>query len=400
MRRIIHLDMDAFFASVEQLDNPAYRGRPVIVGGSPQSRGVVSTCSYEARKYGIRSAMPLREAGRRCPHGIFLPGRMKRYMEVSAQIREIMLEYTPLVEPVSLDEAFLDVTASEKLFGPAEQIAQTLVDRINKEVGLPASVGVAHNKFLAKLGSDLKKPKGFVVIPPDGVKEFLAPLPVSKLWGVGPKTTELLHKLGVQTIGDLQKFPPAQLRNRLGETGEVLYNLAHGLDDRPVTVEEEAKSIGHEVTFPEDTGDRDLLEGTLLSLCERVARRMRKQGLTGRIITVKLRNADFKTITRRLTLPAPTDFEEIIFRHALRLAQKANWGGKRVRLVGISVSGLQHGHQEQIPLFLTEDHEDLKRLHETVDLLKDRFGETAITRGRLLTCCQRGKDVAFQEKPE
>lgn len=400
MRRIIHLDMDAFFASVEQMDNPAYRGRPVIVGGSPQSRGVVSTCSYEARKYGIHSAMPLREAGRRCPHGIFLPGQMKRYMEVSAQIRGIMLEYTPLVEPISLDEAFLDVTASEKLFGPAEQIAKALVCRINKEVGLPASVGVAHNKFLAKLGSDLKKPKGFVVIPPDGVEEFLAPLPVSRLWGVGPKTSELLHKLGVQTIGDLQKIPPAQIRSRLGEAGEALYNLARGIDERPVTVEEEAKSIGHEVTFPEDTGDRDLLEGTLLGLCERVARRMRKQGFTGRIITVKLRNADFKTITRRLTLPAPTDFEELIFRHALSLAKEANWGGKRLRLVGVSVSGLQRGLQAQIPLFLTEDHEDLKRLHETVDLIKDRFGETAITRGRLLTGPQREKAAALQEKPE
>ena len=179
--RIIHLDMDAFFASVEQMDNPAYLGRPVIVGSSPQSER--RDLPARMKPVMIHSAMSLREAGRRCPHGIFLPGRMNRYMEVSAQIREIMLEYTPVVEPISLDEAFLDVTASEKLFGPAEQIAKTLVGRINKEVGLPASVGVAHNKFLAKLGSDLKKPKGFVVIPPDGVEEFLAPLPVSKLWG-------------------------------------------------------------------------------------------------------------------------------------------------------------------------------------------------------------------------
>lgn len=400
MRRIIHIDMDAFFASVEQMDNPAYRGRPVIVGGNPQSRGVVSTCSYEARKYGIHSAMPLREAGRRCPHGIFLPGRMKRYMEVSAQIREVMLEYTPLVEPLSLDEAFLDVTASQKLFGPAEQIAKTLIQRINKEVGLPASVGVAHNKFLAKLGSDLKKPKGFVIIPPEGVEEFLAPLPVSRLWGVGPKTAELLHKLGIQTIGDLQRIPLTQIRSRLGESGEALYNLACGIDERPVIPEEEAKSIGHEVTFSVDTGDRDLLEGTLLGLCERVARRMRKHGIAGRIITVKLRNADFKTITRRLTLPTPTDFEEVIFSHALGLAKEAHWGGKRLRLIGVSISGLQKGPEQQIPLFLTEDHEGLKRLHETVDLIKDRFGETAITRGRLLSAPQEGEAVALREKQE
>jgi DNA polymerase-4 len=344
--------------------------------------------------------MPLREAGRRCPHGIFLPGRMKRYMEVSARIREVMLEYTPLVEPLSLDEAFLDVTASQKLFGPAEQIAKTLIQRINKEVGLPASVGVAHNKFLAKLGSDLKKPKGFVVIPSEGVEEFLAPLPVSRLWGVGPKTAELLHKLGIQTIGDLQRIPLAQIRSRLGESGEALYKLAYGIDERPVIPEEEAKSIGHEVTFSVDTGDRDLLEGTLLGLCERVARRMRKHGIAGRIITVKLRNADFKTITRRLTLPTLTDFEEVIFSHALGLAKEADWGGKRLRLIGVSVSGLQKGSEQQIPLFLTEDHEGLKRLHETVDLIRDRFGESAITRGRLLSAPQEGEAVAFREKKE
>lgn len=402
MRKIIHIDMDAFFASVEQMDCPAYRGKPVIVGGSPKMRGVVSTCSYEARKYGIRSAMPLQEAGRRCPHGIFLPGRMERYQEISRWIRAIMLEYTPLVEPLSLDEAFLDLTDSEQLFGTAESIAKEIIIRIEKEVGLPASVGVAHNKFLAKLGSDLHKPRGFVVITPESVLEFLAPLPVRRLWGVGSKTAEVLHKLGIQTIGDLQRMSVSILKSRLGENGGALYYLARGIDDRPVTPEEEAKSIGHEVTFAVDTGERDYLEGVLLGLCERVARRMRKQGITGGIVTLKLRNNDFRTITRRTTLAVPTDFEEVIFEQALALAKAADWGGKKLRLIGVSLSGLQKGSSQQIPLFVTGQNEELRRLHKTVDTIKDKFGENAITRGRLLSSAQSKKDKAgiFEGKSE
>lgn len=383
-RRIIHLDMDAFFASVEQRDHPAYRGKPVIVGGAPRSRGVVSTCSYEARRYGVHSAMPLLEASKRCPHGIFLPVRMRRYQEVSSSIMSILREYTPLVEPLSLDEAFMDVTGSERLFGPAERIAREMVDRIDRELGLSASVGVAHNKFLAKLASDLKKPKGFTVIPTEGVASLLAPLPVSKLWGVGPKTEELLLRLGIQTIGDLQGSSPAVLQDRLGETGIHLYRLAFGLDDRPVISEEEAKSVGHEVTFEVDSNDREFLKGVLLELCIKVARRLRKMKLVGRTISIKLRDSGFTTITRQRRLARATDFEEIIFKEALYLAQKANWTARPLRLVGVSVSGLEGNESAQLSLFQEEKKEELQRLHQTVDLIKDRFGEEAIIRGRLL----------------
>ncbi|HEY8391875.1 MAG TPA: DNA polymerase IV [Capillibacterium sp.] len=384
MRKIIHLDMDAFFAAIEQLDHPEYRGKPVIVGGSPNARGVVSTCSYEARKYGVRSAMPLREAARLCPHGIFLPGRMKRYQEVSLAIREILYEYTPLVEPLSCDEAFLDVTGSERLFGPAERIAREIVDRIASELQLSASVGVAPNKFLAKIGSDLRKPKGFVVIREEEVLSFLAPLPIGRLWGVGPKTTAQLSKMGVKTIGDLQRLSLASLRANLGDLGITLYQLARGIDDRPVETGETVKSIGHETTFQVDTADREYLTETLWRLCEQVARRLRRHELVGKVITVKIRDLDFKTITRRATLYQPTDFEEVIFQTARRLAEENDWGGKPLRLIGVSVSGLTGRESAQEPLFTAPAEQDLRRLHQTLDRIKDRFGESAITRARFL----------------
>ncbi len=384
MRRIIHLDMDAFFAAIEQRDHPEYKGKPVIVGGLPNTRGVVSTCSYEARAFGVHSAMPLREAFRRCPHGVFLPGRMRRYQEVSAALMKILREYTPLVEPLSCDEAFLDVTGSERLFGPAEEIARLIVTRIEAELELTASVGIAPNKFLAKVASDLQKPKGFVVVKPGEERAFLAPLPISKLWGVGPKTAANLRQLGLQTIGDLQKRSVEELRRHLGETGEQLYRLALGIDDRPVTPEDEVKSIGHEITLSTDTDNRDFLEGVLLSLSEKVARRLRRQGLIGRVITLKIRDTDFHTITRRTTLSQATAFEEVIYQTARALAEENQWGKKPVRLLGVSVSGLQKSETGQVPLFNEPAQQDLRRLHQTIDQIKDRFGEKAITRGRLL----------------
>lgn len=384
MRKIIHLDMDAYFASVEQRDHPDYRGKPVIVGGSPSSRGVVSTCSYEARKFGVHSAMPLREAGRRCPQGIFLPVRLKRYQEISGEIMAILREYTPLVEPFSIDEAFLDVTGSELLFGSAEMIARKIVKRIDEELNLPASVGVAPNKFLAKIGSDLKKPRGFVVIKAEDVIPLLAPLSVSKLWGVGPKNQEQLRKLGIKRIKDIQDLPVKILRDQLGEFGEHLHRLAFGLDDRPVLPRQEIKSIGHETTFQKDTDDREFLEEVLLGLCTRVARRLRKSDLVGQVIMIKLRDTDFKTITRQTTLYYPTAFEEVIFKYARRLAEENEWGLKPLRLIGVSISGLQKNSAVQLPLFSEVRQEDLHRLHQTVDRIKDRFGEDAITRGSLL----------------
>ncbi|MBA2133860.1 DNA polymerase IV [Capillibacterium thermochitinicola] len=383
-RRIIHLDMDAFYAAIEQLDNPAYRGKPVIVGGLPHERGVVSTCSYEARKYGIRSAMPLREAARRCPHGIFVPGRMQRYREVSAAIMKLLREYTPLVEPLSCDEAFLDVTGSEPLFGPAETIARQIVDRIAAELQLSASVGVAPNKFLAKLASDLKKPRGFVVIEEEDVLSFLAPLPINRIWGVGPKTTTQLQKMGLKTIGDLQELSLTYLRENLGDLGINLYRLARGIDDRPVETDMDIKSIGHETTFQEDTADREFLEETLWYLSEKVARRLRRKGLVGKVITIKLRDHDFQTITRQTTLYQATDFEEVIYQTARQLAEANAWSGKPLRLIGVSVSGLQTRENSQAPLFTESADTDLRALHQTLDRIRERFGENAITRARFL----------------
>ena len=301
-RKILHVDMDAFFAAIEQHDNPDYRGKPVIVGGDPHSRGVVSTCSYEARKFGVHSAMPLREALRRCPQGIFTPVRGWRYAEVSRAIMKIMNQYTPLVEPLSLDEAFLDLTGSETLFGPAENIAREIVNRIGSELGLSASAGLAPNKFLANLASDLEKPHGFVIITKDNMAKILEDLPVGKLWGVGPKTEAQLIRLGIRTIGMLRRIDPNLLVEKLGDTGRQLYRLSYGLDDRLVEPNEENKSVAMRLLFQNDTDDRDFLAGVLLWLTEQVARRLRRHNLKGRVITVKIRDHNFKTLTKRVTL--------------------------------------------------------------------------------------------------
>ena len=386
-RKILHIDMDALFAAVEQHDNPAYRGKPVIVGGDPRMRGVVSTCSYEARKFGVHSAMPLREALQRCPEGLFLPVRGWRYAEVSRQIMALLSEYTPLIEPLSLDEAFLDLTGSEQLFGPAESIARTILSRIETELGLTASAGLAYNKFLAKLASDPEKPRGFVVITRENALEVLADLPVGKLWGVGPKTAAQLGLIGITTIGGLREVGPKVLESKLGESGIHLYQLAYGVDDRAVVSEESTKSIGHEITFQTDSDDRDFLAGVLLWLVEQVARRLRQQQLQGRVITIKLRDSSFKTITKRITLERPTDFEEEIYREALRLVAQVEWGVKKVRLIGVSVSGFEPDTQLQFKLFESSDQvgdQNLGKLHQTVDQLKNRYGEAIITKGTVL----------------
>ncbi len=388
-RKILHIDMDAFFAAVEQMDNPLYRGKPVIVGADPRGRGVVSTCSYEARKFGVRSAMPIGEAFRRCPHGVFVPVRGERYAEVSRQIMKILAEYTPLVEPLSLDEAFLDLTGSERIFGPIEEIGRQIADRIESEVGLTASIGIAPNKFLAKLASDLRKPKGFVIISMENVSEILEDLPVTKLWGVGPKTAEQLSKLGIRTIGMLRKATPDLIAKTLGEAGVDLYRLAQGQDERPVEPDGEAKSIGHETTFQVDTDDRQYLAGVLLWLSEQVARRLRQHCLKGRTITLKLRDCDFKTLTKRTTLEEATDYEETIYREALKLANEVNWGVKKVRLIGVSVSGFGSVNSTQLGLFEEDSRpveigKDLGNLHRTVDELRDRFGEEIVTKGTIL----------------
>ncbi|HYH02657.1 MAG TPA: DNA polymerase IV [Bacillota bacterium] len=400
-RKILHIDMDAFFAAVEQLDNPAYQGKPVIVGGDPRGRGVVSTCSYEARKYGVHSAMPLKEAIRRCPHGIFLPVRGERYAEISRQVMSVLNEYTSLIEPLSLDEAFLDLTGSERLFGPAVEIARQIVKRIATEIGLNASVGVAPNKFLAKLGSDLHKPQGFVVITTENALQLLENLPVGKLWGVGEKTEEVLKSMGITTIGMLGRVEPQILASRFGEAGYQLHRLAHGIDDRLVSPGEAAKSIGHEITFQTDSADREFLAGVILWLAEQVARRLRQHHLKGRIITVKIRDHNFKTVTKRTTLTESTDYEERIYREALKLFEVAEtqWGTRKIRLLGVSVSGFEPGPVVQLGLFDPEpltpnEGGELERLHQTLDMLKNRFGEAVITKGTVLNI----KDMIGRKK--
>jgi len=314
MRTILHVDLDAFFASVEQRDHPEYRGRPVIVGGSdPTSRGVVSAASYEARKFGVHSAMPLRTAYRLCPQGIYVNVDGRRYQQASREVMAVMRRFTPMVQPISIDEAFLDVTGSRALFGDGETIARTIKVTVHEEVGLTASVGVATTKLVAKIGSDLRKPDGLVVVPPGEEASFLAPLPISRLWGVGEKTALALRDYGVQTIGDLAALPPEVLERRFGKHGASLVARAHGVDADPVATGEPAKSIGHEHTFEHDTADREVVERTLLGMADGVAWRLRAAGLRAATITIKLRDSSFTTISRQATLDVPADLTEPIY---------------------------------------------------------------------------------------
>src|SRR5947199_10062661 len=298
MRSILHVDMDAFYASVEQLDHPEYKGKPVIVGANPKEgkgRGVVAACSYEARKFGVHSALPISRAWKLCPEGVYVRPRMKRYMEMSAQIMEVFRRYTDLVEPLSIDEAFLDITGSVALLGPADEIAGSIKKAIREATGMTASVGLAPNKFLAKIASDLKKPDGLVVLREDDVDQFLRDLPISRLWGEGPKTEARLHEMGFRTIGQLASASRESLVRTLGSLGEHLYQLSHGKDDRQVVPDWERKSVGTETTFDEDTDDRDLLLRTILELSDHVAERLRKDEYRARKVTLKLRYSNFST---------------------------------------------------------------------------------------------------------
>jgi nucleotidyltransferase/DNA polymerase involved in DNA repair len=388
-RTIIHLDMDAFYASVEQLDHPAYRGKPVVVGADPRGgkgRGVVAACSYEARPFGIRSAMPISRAYRLCPRAIYVRPRFERYAEMSERIFAILREYTNLVEPLSIDEAFLDVTGSQRLFGPAEAIGRTLKARIQSEVGLVASIGIAPNKYLAKVASDLGKPDGFVVVAQGREREFLDPLPISRLWGVGPKTETHLKRLGLETIGHVARMPVETLEAALGSGGRDLWELAHGRDDRPVVAEEEAKSIGAETTFDADTDDLEEIRRTLLELSDRVGRRLRHEGYLAGGVTLKFRNHLFRTTTRATLLARSTDVGDDLFREVWSLLKRVNWTGKRVRLLGVTATRLVHAMgspKGQMALF-ERGPDPRRQLARTVDAIRDRFGAGAIARASLL----------------
>ena len=380
-RAIIHGDLDAFYASVEQRDHPEYRGKPVIVGGGPNERGVVSAASYEARVFGVRSAMPLRIAGRLCPEGIFVPGDPARYGEASEAVMALFAERTPLIQPISLDEAFLDVTATEHLFGGALQIARDLKARVRSELGLVLSIGVATNKLCAKIGSDLRKPDGLVVVPAGEEAAFLAPLPLSRLWGVGPKTQAVLESWGLRTIGDLAAADAPEVTARLGAHGASITARACGIDDDPVIPDQAAKSVGHEHTFDRDTADMRVVESTLLGLAEGVGQRLRAARVRGRTVTLKLRVAPFETRSRQRTLADPTDDDLVIFHTARALLRDAlaedRAGGREraVRLVGVSLSGISEGLQ--LGLF---ESGRATRLNQALDAVRRRFGEGSLDR--------------------
>ena len=383
MRQILHVDMDAFYASVEQLDQPEYAGRAVIVGADPKAgtgRGVVAACSYEARELGVHSALPISHAWRRCPNGVYLRPRMVRYQEVSVAIMGILRRYTDMVEPISIDEAFLDVSGSTALMGPAEGIAREVKAAIKKETGLTASVGVAPNKFLAKIASDLDKPDGFVVVGNTEVESFLDALPVSKLWGVGPKTATRLRKLGVHTIGELAAIGRQKMIETLGASGEHLWHLARGEDERPVVSAWEPKSISNETTFEHDTSDNDLLLKTLRGLSDKVAARLRRQGFKTRTISLKLRYASFTTFTRQKSVPEALDTGNEIFALIRTLFEKFPLE-ESVRLIGVGTSNLLRASNDEAQLSLFETTGQDERLAQALDKINDRYGDGSLRRG-------------------
>ena len=394
-RTILHADLDAFYASVEVLDDPSLRGRPVIVGGDPGARGVVSAASYEARRFGVHSAMPLRTAARLCPTGVFLPGRPDRYREISRAVMAIFASYTPLVEPISLDEAFLDVTGSTDAFGDGETIARAIKQRVRDEVGLVVSVGVASNKLCAKVASDLRKPDALVVVPPGGEAAFLADLPVGRLWGVGPQARQALAEYGVTRIGELAALPEATLRRRFGSHGSELALRARGIDPSPVVPSQAPKSIGHELTFDRDVTEPARLEATLLDLAESVASRLRHHQLAAGAVQLKLRYEGFETLTRQMGVPRHTREPEPIYTAGLVLLRKTLVSGRGVRLIGLTAINLTDA--QQLTLFDAPDRTD--RISRSIDAVRERFGEKAITRARLIGHRDRRR-FDFGERPE
>ncbi len=381
---IIHADMDAFYASVEIRERPELCGRPVAVGGSAEGRGVIAAASYAARKFGVRSAMPTRAALKRCPDLVLLPVHMSLYAGVSRQIHAIFARYTPLIEPLSLDEAFLDVSASKRLFGSAAVIARRIKQEVHEELGLVVSMGVAPNKFLAKIASDLDKPDGFVEVAADAVQAFLDPLPVSRLWGVGRVTGAALQKQGIHTIAELRRQPQTALRRWFGEHGQQLWHLSHGIDERPVVTEHEAKSISHETTFARDVADPDTLRAVLLDLTEQVAWRLRRHGKCGRTVQLKLRFDDFRTVTRAHSLRDASDATQVIWHTVSRLLDRELAQGiPPLRLLGMGVSGFDDGadSRRQSDLFAGAAAED-EAVDRVTDDINARFGGKVLQRAR------------------
>ncbi|HBD90359.1 MAG TPA: DNA polymerase IV [Gemmobacter sp.] len=380
---IAHMDCDAFYASVEKRDNPDLRDKPVIVGGG--TRGVVSTCCYIARISGVRSAMPMFQALKLCPEAVVVKPRMQAYVEVSRQIRAMMEDLTPAIEPLSLDEAFLDLTGTARLHGapPAVMLAR-LVRRMEDELGISGSVGLSHNKFLAKIASDLDKPRGFSVVGRAETQAFLTPKPVRIIWGVGTATQAALEKAGIRTIADLLRWDRVDLVARFGQMGDRLWHLARGEDHRRVSRDEKVKSISKETTFNEDTSDADLLDGHLWRLAEGVADRAKAKDMAGRTVTLKLKRADFSQITRRHALPGPTQTADRIYREARALFDQVPRGAA-YRLIGVGISDLTPGRDADLTADLLDPQAETRaRAERATDAIRARFGKEAIIKGRAL----------------
>ncbi len=384
-RIILHLDMDAFFAAIEQVDHPEYRGKPVVVGADPKGgigRGVVSTCSYEARVFGIRSAMPISQAYRKCPTAIYVPPRGRRYAEISKKIMSILFSFSPDIEQISIDEAFLDISSTYKFYGTPKATAEAIKAKILQETQLTASIGIAPSKFVAKVASDLRKPDGLVIVEENQVKEFLAPLDLSRLWGVGPKTLPHLQNLGIKTIGELARYSLKELTERFGKSGLHFWRLANGIDEREIATEVAAKSISKEVTFEQDISDEQKMLTTLFVLSEGLAREMRRKAYHGRTISLKIRLEDFSTFTRSRTLAHSTDSSDEIYKYIRDMFSQFDRHNSKVRLLGVAVSLLE-GENVQLNLFQAEQKAQSK-IDRVLDQVKDKFGDHAITRASLM----------------
>lgn len=390
-KRVIgHVDMDSFYVSVEVRDDPSLAGQRVVVGGDPRRRGVVSSASYEARKFGVRSAMPTSTAVRMCPGLIVIPGRMRKYQEVSRELRQVFDAFSPVVEPLSLDEAFLDLSGTGRLFGGPEKVGEEIRRTIRAQLGITASVGIAGSKFVAKLASDHRKPDGLMIVSPEESKAFVQSLPLERLWGVGPATSRALHDAGIRTIASLAEASGARLERVVGSAAGRLIRLARGEDDRPVVAESAMKSVSHEVTFADDQTDDGVLEGVLLGLAEQVARRARRAEVSGRTIALKLRLPDFTTLTRSRTLRSATRETKDVFRVAQTLMRRLEDRRRGVRLLGVGLSGLTHAPQLELDLFATGDFEEARsseksrHLLEAEDAIVERFGRSALARAKTL----------------
>lgn len=379
---IFHIDLDAFFASVEQRDNPSLKGRPVIIGADPKGgtgRGVVSTCSYEARTFGVHSAMPISQAYRLCPSAVYLLPDMEKYEKASADVFEVFKQFSPDIEPISIDEAFLDMTGSCHLFGTPKEAAQELKRRVREQTGLIASVGIAPNMMTAKIASDYCKPDGLLEIAEGEVLNFLHPLKIRKLWGVGPKTQQALERMGMFTIGDIARFPQRKLIETFGENGRHLFALANGIDDRRVEMGDDVKSVSNEETFEEDTEDQCLIFDTLLALSEKVSQRLRDQELKGRTLTLKVRLTGFKTYTHTARFDERTNHADKIFKKAKALFIDHFVSAGTVRLIGVRVSDFDDGYVRE-SLFTDEEDDRKESVHRAVDSIRDKFGKEAIRR--------------------